>query len=95
VLLARALCAADKLLMLDEPVAGLDPVMTSEMYSLLEKLNRDGMTLIVISHDLKSAVLYGRKILHMRRGALFYGTTDDYLKTSLYRFMSGNGGDIA
>ena len=90
VLLARALCAADKLLMLDEPVAGLDPVMASEMYSLLEKLNRDGMTLVVISHDLKSAVLYGSKILHMRRGALFYGSTGDYVKTGLYRFMSGN-----
>jgi zinc transport system ATP-binding protein len=97
VLLARALCAADKLLMLDEPVAGLDPVMTSEMYALLEKLNRDGMTLVVISHDLKSAVLYGRKILHMNRKALFYGPTNDYVKTGLYSFMSGNddagGGD--
>jgi len=91
VLLARALCAADKMLMLDEPVAGLDPVVASEMYELLEKLNRDGMTLVVISHDLKGAILYGRKILHMRRGALFYGPTDDYVKTDLYRFMSGNG----
>ena len=95
VLLARALCAADKLLMLDEPVAGLDPVMASELYALLEKLNRDGMTLVVISHDLKSAVSYGKKILHMRRGALFCGSTDDYARTDLYRFMSGMGGDGA
>jgi len=95
VLLARALCAADKLLMLDEPVAGLDPVMTGEMYSLLEKLNRDGMTLVVISHDLKNAVHYGNKILHMRRGAHFYGATDDYVKTDLYRFMSGSAGSFA
>ena len=65
--------------------------MTSEMYSLLKKLNRDGMTIVVISHDLKSAVLYGRKILHMRRGAIFFGTTDNYVKTGLYRFMSGEG----
>ena len=91
VLLARALCAADKILMLDEPAAGLDPVVASEMYSLLEKLNRDGMTLVVISHDLKNAVLYGRKILHMNRGALFCGSMYDYVKTDFYHRMSGNG----
>ena len=90
VLLARALCAADKLLMLDEPAAGLDPVVASEMYALLEQLNHDGMTLVLVSHDLKSAVLYGKKILHMNRKALFCGPTDDYVKTSLYYRMCGH-----
>jgi len=90
VLLARALCAADKLLMLDEPAAGLDPVVASEMYALFEKLNREGMTLVVISHDLKSAVLYGRKILHMSREALFCGPTNDYVKTDFYYRMCGH-----
>jgi zinc transport system ATP-binding protein len=89
VLLARALCAADKFLMLDEPASGLDPVVAFEMYALLEKLNRDGMTIIVVSHDLQSAVLYGGKILHMGGKALFCGPTDDYVKTGLYYHMSG------
>jgi zinc transport system ATP-binding protein len=91
VLLARALCAAGELLMLDEPVTGLDPVMASGMYELFEKLNRDGMTLVMISHDLKSALRYGNRILHMRRRALFYGTTSEYVLTDVYRRM--NGGD--
>ena len=101
VLLARALCAADKLLMLDEPAAGLDPVVTSEMYALFERLNREGMTLVVISHDLKSAVLYGGKILHLNREALFFGSTEEYVKTDFYYRMCGHrmsdadGGDGA
>jgi len=90
VLLARALCAADKLLMLDEPAAGLDPVVASEMDALFEKLNREGMTLVIISHDLKSAVLYGGKILHMSRKALFCGPRDDYVKTNFYYRMCGH-----
>jgi zinc transport system ATP-binding protein len=88
VLLARALCAAKTLLMLDEPVAGLDPVAASGFYALLEKLNRDGMTLVMISHDLSSALRYGNKILHMSKKPLFYGETREYLKTSLYRRMT-------
>ena len=89
VLLARALCAAKRLMALDEPVAGLDPVAASGFYALLEKLNRDGMTLIMISHDLKSALRYGNKILHMHKKPLFYGETREYLKTSIYRYMTG------
>ncbi|MDR1977837.1 MAG: ATP-binding cassette domain-containing protein [Synergistaceae bacterium] len=102
VLLARALCAAEKLLMLDEPVAGLDPVAASGLYALLEKLNRDGMTLVMISHDLQSALRYGNKILHLYKKPLFYGQTREYLETAVYRRMVGvakpdendkNGGD--
>jgi zinc transport system ATP-binding protein len=92
VLLARALCAAQKLLMLDEPTAGLAPIVVPEMYALLGKLHREGMTLVVISHDLKSAVRYSGKILHMRKNALFHGQTSDYVKTALYRRMNGDGG---
>ncbi|MDR3265352.1 MAG: ABC transporter ATP-binding protein [Synergistaceae bacterium] len=98
VLLARALCAAEGLLMLDEPVAGLDPVMASGMYALLERLNDDGLTLIVISHDLKGALRYGNKILHMRTKALFYGETGEYVRTDFYRRLEGldkDGGDDA
>jgi zinc transport system ATP-binding protein len=85
VLLARALCSAGKLLMLDEPAAGLDPLVASEMYSLLEGFNRDGMTLVMISHDLKSALRYGNKVLHLRRKPLFYGKIQEYVKTDFYR----------
>jgi ABC-type Mn/Zn transport systems, ATPase component len=91
VLLARALCATEKLIMLDEPVTGLDPLMASEMYSLLTKLNdnHNGTTIIMISHDIKSAVQYGNKILHMHTSPLFFGNTEDYIKTDIYRRMIG------
>lgn len=65
VLLARALCATGKLLLLDEPVAGLDPKVTSEMYDLIENLNRDGITIIMISHDIAAAIRYASHILHI------------------------------
>lgn len=66
VLLARALCATDKLLLLDEPVTGLDPLVTEELYQLIEQLNRDlGVTIIMVSHDISSATQYADKILHI------------------------------
>ncbi|WP_010243469.1 metal ABC transporter ATP-binding protein [Acetivibrio cellulolyticus] len=91
VLLARALCATDKLLMLDEPVSGLDPVVSSEMYSLLYKLNHEhGITIIMISHDIQSAVQYGNKILHMQTSPLFFGSTMEYMNTNIgIRMMGG------
>ena len=76
VLLARALCATGKLLLLDEPVSGLDPMVTAEMYEIISRLNREqGITIIMISHDLQGALKYGTKILHMESGAYFFGTT--------------------
>ena len=90
VLLARALCATEKLLMLDEPVTGLDPVVAAEMYGLLQELNRErGITIIMISHDIKSAVKYGNKILHLQRTSLFYGLTEQYIKTDVGNRMLG------
>jgi len=65
VLLARALCATQKMLLLDEPVSGLDPKVTAEMYTLIEKINReDGITVIMISHDVAGAVPFASPILH-------------------------------
>lgn len=89
VLLARALCATDKLIVLDEPVNGLDPVMTAEMYTLLKQLNDDGVTIAMISHDLPSAVRYGSKILHLRTKPVFFGVTQDYVQTDVYSRMAG------
>lgn len=78
VLLARALCATKKLLLLDEPVSGLDPKATEEMYHLIERLNReDKITVIMISHDIKAAVTYASHILHVGT-SLFYGTKQAY-----------------
>ena len=81
VLLARALCATRKLLLLDEPVAGLDPKATAELYDLVAGLNRaDGITVIMISHDIAAAVRYASHILHIGEGQrLFFGTAAAYL----------------
>ncbi len=80
VLLARALCSARKILLLDEPVSGLDPKVTAEMYSLIRQINKEGITLIMISHDLSAAVRYADHILHIGT-TLFFGTKEDYLKS--------------
>lgn len=81
VLLARALCATGKMLLLDEPVAGLDPKITVEMYELIQKLNEEGITIIMVSHDMAAACNYADHILHIARKPLFFGTKEEYLKT--------------
>lgn len=82
VLLARALCAAEDILLLDEPVAGLDPIVTEEMYRLIFELNaKDGMTIVMISHDIASAVKYADKILHISNH-VFFGTKAEYLESN-------------
>ncbi|MBQ7541511.1 MAG: ABC transporter ATP-binding protein [Clostridia bacterium] len=81
VLLARALCATRKILLLDEPVSGLDPRVTAEMYSLIDALNKqDGITVIMISHDLDAAIRYADHILHIG-SKVFFGTKQAYLKS--------------
>lgn len=89
VLLARALCATEKLLLLDEPVSGLDPMVTAKMYEIIDSLNKNqGITVIMISHDLQGALKYGNKILHMESGEYFFGTTGDYRRTDIFHEMS-------
>ncbi|MDL2323694.1 metal ABC transporter ATP-binding protein [Ruminococcaceae bacterium OttesenSCG-928-A16] len=91
VLLARALCATSKLLVLDEPVAGLDPIATTEMYSIIQQLNQSGITVLMISHDIHSAVTYGNKILQLSGHEVFFGSTAQYLQTQPgHRMMEGH-----
>lgn len=90
VLLARALCATESLLLLDEPAAGLDPVVSSLLYDLINRLNREeGVSVIMVSHDLSAAVTYANKILHMQTRGLFFGPTEQYLQTDICRRMMG------
>jgi zinc transport system ATP-binding protein len=85
VLLARALCATEKLLLLDEPTAGLDPKVTADMYALIKEINeKDGITIIMISHDVESAIKYSSHILHMGNN-VFFGTTEEYLKSDAFK----------
>ena len=67
VLLARALCATTKVLLLDEPVAGLDPNVTKEMYELIGQLNSQGLTVIMISHDLENVKKYATAIFDVNK----------------------------
>ena len=94
VLLARALCATRKMLLLDEPVSGLDPRVTAEMYGLIETLNREeGITVMMISHDISAALKYASHILHIG-DSVFFGTKTDYLQSPQGKvFDSGKGGE--
>jgi zinc transport system ATP-binding protein len=96
VLLARALCAAQKILLVDEPSAGLDPKATAEMYALLKELNDSGITIIMISHDIGASVQYASHILHIgEQRLLFFGTTADYLASEAGRVYAGVKGGRA
>ncbi len=89
-LLARALCATDKLLLLDEPASGLDPIVTSEFLRIIDELNKEhGVNIIMISHDILSAIKYAGVILHMDTSAKFYGPVQEYKETSLFKRMIG------
>ena len=90
VLLARALCASNKLLVLDEPVTGLDPKVTVQLYEIIASLNKEGITIIMISHDLQ-ALQYANKVLHIGHQT-FFGSKEDYLKSQDYQIFSKEGG---
>ena len=91
VLLARALCATRKLLLLDEPVSGLDPKVTEEMYTLIEDLNKEGVTIIMISHDIAAAIRYASHILHIGH-SVFFGAKDAYVQSAMGQTFASEGG---
>lgn len=78
VLLARALCATDSLLLLDEPVTGLDPETTAEMYEIIRNINRQGVAIVTVSHDVGQALRDAKHVLVMERTVRFYGETEAY-----------------
>lgn len=89
VLLSRALCATKKILLLDEPVAGLDPTVSNNMYELIYKLNKeDNITIVMITHDVKVALNYSNKILHIGH-KIFFGTKEEYLISELGKSYLG------
>jgi zinc transport system ATP-binding protein len=89
VLLARALCATRKVLLMDEPAAGLDPGASGEMYTRIKELNDDGITIIMISHDISASVAYASHILHIGGdSSLFFGKTSDYIESDIGRIYT-------
>ncbi len=88
--LARALCSAERLLILDEPASGLDPVITKQLYEVIKELNRtDGVTVIMVSHDIKSAVNNATKILHIDKDSNFFGTSEEYREHKMGKHFLG------
>ena len=86
VLLARALCAASRLLILDEPITGLDPAAAQDLYKTLTYLNQtEGMAVVMVTHDLKAALRSARTVLHIGRRGTFLGTPGEYLASPMGR----------
>jgi len=92
VLLARALCATHKLLLLDEPAAGLDPLATADLYRMIGTLNREeGITIIMVSHDVDAAVANASHILHLHNTSLFFGTAEAYRSSDIGQLFLKEG----
>jgi zinc transport system ATP-binding protein len=90
VLIARALCAAQSVLVLDEPAAGLDPLAAAELYTLLQRINDTmGITIIMVSHDIEAAAQYAAKILHLQNKQCFFGETKEYLNSTIGKQFLG------
>lgn len=91
VLIARALCATEKLLILDEPITGLDPSATQDFYHLIRHLNRDShVAILMVTHDVQNIVGQAGKILHLKQRMMFYGTAEEYKNSSVgKRFLGG------
>ena len=91
-LIARALCATDRLLILDEPITGLDPSAIQDFYQVIRHLNREEhVAVLMVSHDIQNIVAQANKILHLKQSVLFYGSVEDYKKTECGRGFLGGG----
>ena len=89
-LIARALCATDKLLILDEPITGLDPAAAQEFYQIIYRLNREEkVAILMVSHDVANIVTQANKILHLKQNVLFYGSTQEYMHSETGKAFLG------
>ncbi len=78
-LLARALCKSPKLLLLDEPFAGLDSAISEELYELYKNLNKNGVTIIMASHDYQAIGNFASRVMLMNNSHVdFVGTNDEW-----------------
>ena len=95
VLLARAMCATRKILFLDEPVTGLDPVVTTEFFNIINEMHRNGITIVMVSHDIHCAVKYSNRILHLEDGSvMFDGPSKEYSRSKIgIEFVGGHKHD--
>ncbi len=96
VLLARAFCATGKLIVLDEPIAGLDPMAMRDMYKTISELNEEGVAVIMVSHDVASAMNFADHILHISKTTNFFGSVEGYKNSPAgkqFSRLSGNYGD--
>lgn len=92
VLLARALTSSSKALLLDEPVTGLDPIAASDMYSLIETINKEyRISVIMVSHDINAAFKYATHILHLSSSGVFFGTKEEYRNSEFHKRFYGGG----
>ena len=90
VLLARALCATGRLLLMDEPFTGLDPTVTAELYEVIDRLHREqGVTVVMVTHDVAEALRHATRILHLGHTEHFDGTVEEYRRTALCRRLIG------
>lgn len=98
VLLARALCATKKVILLDEPVAGLDPLVTKDLYETIKNINSQlNITVIMVSHDIHAAIKYSSHILQLSKKGAYYGTTDEYVNSQVGKLFIGSheeGGEL-
>ena len=84
---ARALAPNPNLLLLDEPVTGLDPVATAQFYQMIQQLNENGVAVIMISHDLRAIDCAGH-VLHMNHGGSFWGSREEYKNSRFWNIIS-------
>lgn len=94
VLLARALCATKKLLLLDEPITGLDPMAAAELYELIYKINKSGITVIMVTHDINAALKNANNILCLRENDWFFGSVGEFISSDASGFLKGGANDV-
>jgi len=89
VLLARALCSTQKILIMDEPITGLDPNTTKEFYELTHRLNEEGITIVTTSHDIDEVTKYATKVLELETIVTFFGSTKEYFEVNKHTHEYG------